>query len=82
MCTSGRGLDLVAGVAGSGKTTTLNVARAAFEAAGYQVLGTSTSGQAARTLRRQAGITESRTLASLLWRLDHGGVQLSKRSVV
>ncbi|HSH58986.1 MAG TPA: AAA family ATPase, partial [Acidimicrobiales bacterium] len=46
------------------------------------VLGTSTSGQAARTLRRQAGITESRTLASLLWRLDHGGVQLSKRSVV
>jgi hypothetical protein len=82
MCTSGRGLDLVVGVAGSGKTTTLDVARAAFEAAGYEVLGTSTSGQAARTLGRQAGISQSRTLASLLWRLDHGGLRLSKRSVV
>ncbi len=82
MCTSGRGLDLVVGVAGSGKTTTLNVARAAFEAAGYEMVGTSTSGQAARTLGRQAGISESRTLASLLWRLDHGRLRLSERSVV
>ncbi|MDQ3680129.1 MAG: AAA family ATPase, partial [Actinomycetota bacterium] len=82
MCTSGRGLDLVVGVAGSGKTTTLNVARAAFEAAGYEVVGTSTSGQAARTLARQAGIAQSRTLASLLWRLDHGRLSLSARSVV
>ena len=34
------------------------------------MIGASTSGQAARTLGREAGI-DSRTLASLLWRLDH-----------
>ncbi len=82
MCTSGRGLDLMVGVAGSGKTTALNVALIAFEAAGYEVVGTSTSGQAARTLGRQAGISDSRTLASLLWRLDHGRLCLSERSAV
>jgi hypothetical protein len=38
--------------------------RNAFEAVGYEVVGTSTSGQAARTLSHEAGI-DSRTLASL-----------------
>ena len=41
--TSGRGVDLVVGVAGSGKTTALAAARDAFEAAGYELVGTSTS---------------------------------------
>ena len=54
------------GVAGSGKTTALAAVRDAYEAAGYRVVGTATSGQAARTLGREAGIDESRTLASLL----------------
>ena len=67
--TSGRGVELVVGVAGSGKTTALAAARDAFEAAGYEVVGTSTSGQAARTLGREAGIDPSRTLASLNWRI-------------
>ncbi len=82
ICTTGRGTDLVLGVAGSGKTTCLAVVRGAYEAAGFDVVGTATSGQAARTLGREAGIGESRTLASLLWRLDHGRVQLSHNSVV
>jgi len=47
--TSGRGVELVVGIAGSGKTTALDAARDAFEAAGYKLVGTSTSGQAART---------------------------------
>jgi Tfp pilus assembly pilus retraction ATPase PilT len=38
VCTSGRGVDLVVGVAGSGKTTALAAARDAFEAAGYEVV--------------------------------------------
>ena len=54
--TSGRGLELIVGVAGSGKTTALAAVREAFEAEGYRVIGTSTSGQAARTLHRAAGI--------------------------
>jgi conjugative relaxase-like TrwC/TraI family protein len=81
VATSGRGLDLVVGVAGSGKTTVLEGVRATFEAAGYTVLGTATSGQAARTLAEAAGI-QSHTLASLRWRLAHGQITLDARTVV
>jgi conjugative relaxase-like TrwC/TraI family protein len=82
VCTSGRGAELVLGVAGAGKTTALDVARAAFETAGFRVIGTSTSGQAARTLGREAGIEEARTMASLLWRLDHGRLHLDQQTIV
>ena len=47
-------------MAGAGKTTALDAVRDAYEAAGYRVIGTATSGQAARTLGREAGIA-SRT---------------------
>ncbi|MBI2706239.1 MAG: AAA family ATPase [Actinobacteria bacterium] len=82
ICTSGHGTDLVLGVAGAGKTTTLTAVRIAFEDAGYTVLGTATSGQAARTLGRDAGIENSSTLASLLWRLDHHQLRLNARTIV
>lgn len=80
--TSGRPVELIVGVAGSGKTTALDAAREAFEQAGYRVVGTSISGQAARTLGADAGIGESRTIASLLWRIDHGQASLDNRTVV
>jgi conjugative relaxase-like TrwC/TraI family protein len=80
--TSGRGLELIVGVAGSGKTTALAALREAFEADGYRVIGASTSGQAARTLGRAAGIEPSRTLASLTWRLEHGQLSFDHRTVV
>lgn len=79
--TSGRSLDVVVGVAGSGKTTALDVVRAAFEADGYRVLGTATSGQAARGLRAGAGV-ESRTIASFVWRLAHGTLRLDNKTVL
>jgi conjugative relaxase-like TrwC/TraI family protein len=82
ICRSGSGAELIVGVAGAGKTTLLAVAAAAFEAAGCQVIGTATSGQAARTLGREAELGESRSLASLLWRLDHDRIALDERSVV
>jgi ATP-dependent exoDNAse (exonuclease V) alpha subunit len=78
---SGHRLDLVMGVAGSGKTTTLAAVRDGFESAGYTVLGTATSGQAARNLGEGAGI-ESRTVASLAWRLDHNTLELSDQHVL
>ena len=79
---AGRGrVQFLVGVAGAGKTTALDAATAALEADGWNVIGTSTSGQAARTLGAEAGI-HSRTVASLLWRLDHGLLPLSPRSVV
>ena len=82
VCSSGRGAKLILGVAGAGKTTALDVVRDVFESAGYTVLGTSTSGQAARTLGREAGIGESRTMASLLWRIDNDRLRLDDRTVV
>ncbi|HEU5150386.1 MAG TPA: AAA family ATPase [Iamia sp.] len=81
VCSSGRAVDLVVGVAGSGKTTALDAATTALEDAGYRVVGTSTSGQAARTLGTEAHI-ESRTTTSLLWRLDNDLIALDDRSVV
>jgi conjugative relaxase-like TrwC/TraI family protein len=82
ICTCGHGVDLVLGVAGAGKTTALHAVRQAFEDAGFTVVGTATSGQAARTLGRDAGIDRSSTLASLLWRLDHRQVALDRATVV
>ena len=79
--TSGGRLSVVIGVAGSGKTTTLAAVRAGYEAAGYTVIGSATSGQAAKTLGAGAGI-ESRTVASLSWRLDNDRLRLSARHVL
>ncbi len=82
IASSGRGVELVQGVAGSGKTTVMAVVRQAFESGGFTVLGTSTSGQAARTLAREAGLGESRTIASFRWRLDAGRLALTDRHVL
>ncbi len=79
--TSGRALDLVVGVAGSGKTTALEVVRTAYEAEGHRVLGTAISGQAARALRSEPGV-ESRTITSLVWRLEHGTLALDQQTVL
>jgi len=79
---SGRGVELVVGVAGAGKTTALSAVRQAFQASGYEVVGTATSGQAAQALKHGAGIESSRTLSSLLWRLEHRSLELTEHSVV
>ena len=81
ICASGSGVDVLIGVAGSGKTTALDAARSAFETAGYRVVGTATSGQAAQTLGAEAQMASS-TVASLLWRLDHGQSRLDQSTVV
>ena len=80
--TSGRGVELVEGVAGSGKTTVMAAVRDAFETGGFVVIGTSTSGQAARTLGREAGLAQSRTLASLRWRIQHDRQRLTPGHVL
>jgi hypothetical protein len=82
IATSGRGVELVEGVAGSGKTMVMAVVRDAFESEGFTVIGTSTSGQAARTLGREAGLTESRTLASLRWRIEHDRMHLTEGHIL
>jgi conjugative relaxase-like TrwC/TraI family protein len=81
LLTSGHSLDLLIGVAGSGKTSTLSAVRAGFEASGYTVIGAATSGQAAKALEEGATVP-SRTVASLTWRLDHRRDVLTRRHVL
>jgi conjugative relaxase-like TrwC/TraI family protein len=66
---SGRGVDVVVGVAGSGKTFALAAARAAWIDAGYQVVGTALAARAAVELQAGSGIP-SVTLDRLLGDLD------------
>jgi conjugative relaxase-like TrwC/TraI family protein len=80
--TSGRGVELVEGVAGSGKTTVMAAVRVAFEEGGFTVIGTSTSGQATRTLGREAGIANARTIASLRWQIEQNRLSLGKEHVL
>ena len=81
LLSSGHSMDLVVGVAGSGKTSTLSAVREGFETAGFKVLGAATSGQAAKALDEGAGVA-SRTVASLTWRIDHGHEALTPRHVL
>ena len=81
LLTSGHSIDLLIGVAGSGKTSTLSAVRSGFEAAGYTVIGAATSGQAAKALEEGAGLS-SRTVASLTWRLEHRREALNPRHVL
>lgn len=76
-----RGLVMVQGHAGAGKTFTLKSVVDLYQDAGYRVLGTSTSGKAAQVLGRDAGI-EAETIASLRLKLDKGSVALDDRTVV
>ena len=82
ICSSGRGAELVIGVAGAGKTTMLAAVAAAYQAAGAEVVGTATAGQAARSLGVGAHLDRSFTLASLTGQLDRGQRRLGERSVV
>ncbi len=81
ICGSGRAVEVIVGVAGAGKTTALDAATDALHRAGFDVLGTATSGQAAQTLGTEADI-EARTVASLVWRLDHHTIALDRRTAV
>jgi conjugative relaxase-like TrwC/TraI family protein len=78
---SGRGVEVVEALAGTGKTYTAGVLRELYEHAGYQVLGVAPTGRGARELTDQAGI-RSRTLDRLLIDIDQLGDTLSKRCVV
>lgn len=79
--TKSRDLSVVVGYAGTGKSTMLGVARAAWEEAGYRVRGAALSGIAAEGLEAGSGI-ESRTLASLERAWERGFDQLERGDVL
>ncbi len=69
------------GYAGTGKSYLLGAAHEAWEQSGYRVQGAALSGIAALNLSDSSGI-ESRTIASLFYRLDKGMLTLNSRDIL
>jgi Ti-type conjugative transfer relaxase TraA len=74
-------LKSLAGVAGSGKSTTLSLMRKIWETEGYTVKGAALAGIAAENLEVSSGI-KSRTLASYELAWDRGRDPLTRRDVL
>lgn len=79
-------LQVLTGLAGTGKTYTLDTCREIWDQAGYRVVGAALAGKAARELERGAGI-ESDTLAMRLRQFERAeaaanGAVASRRGAV
>ena len=72
--TEGAGLAIIAGEAGTGKSTTLAAIRDGYEQAGYQVIGMAWTNAVVQDLRRD-GSRNASTIASELYRIDTGATR-------
>lgn len=81
VCASRRGVSLVQGLAGTGKSTLFAVAREVWEAQGLSVQGAALAGKAALGLQQAAAI-KCTTVHRLLDELRGGYPSLDRRSVI
>ncbi|MGE0279034.1 MAG: MobQ family relaxase [Rhizobiaceae bacterium] len=75
------GFAVIAGEAGTGKSTTLAAVRDAYEAAGYRVIGMAWTNAVVQNLGHD-GFRNPTTIASELRRLDTGATQWDRRTVL
>jgi ATP-dependent exoDNAse (exonuclease V) alpha subunit len=80
LSSSGRGVDAVTAVAGSGKTTLVGALAAAYRAAGWEVVGAAPTGRAARQLKDTAGVP-AETMHAMLLQLA-SGTRFSSRTLL
>jgi len=78
---SGHGVTVIQALAGTGKTYTAGVLREVYESAGYEVLGVTPTGRAARELIEEARVP-ARTLERLLIDLEQLGDELPQGCVL
>jgi conjugative relaxase-like TrwC/TraI family protein len=77
----GGGVSLIVGWAGTGKTVIAGAYMSAFEAAGYDIVSTSTATKAANNLQRETE-RKAANMAQLIHGLDEGKTRLTDKSVV
>src|SRR5581483_3185376 len=81
VCRSGAGVDVIEGVAGSGKTAALAVANNAWMTSGLTVRGCALAARAAAGLQAASGML-STTVDGFLRRIERGDVVLGPNDVV
>jgi Ti-type conjugative transfer relaxase TraA len=79
--TETNGFALIAGEAGTGKSTTIEAVREAYEAAGHRVIGLSWTNAVVQDMKRD-GFTQASTIASELKRLETGSALWNSRTVL
>ena len=82
LASSGAGVDVVVGKAGTGKSTALGAYRVALDAAGVRVVGVAPSATAAHQLAVSASIRDTATVDRLLAELHHNLRRLPQGVVV
>lgn len=78
---NGHDLSIWRGVAGTGKSRVMNIAREAYERGGYNVIGLAPTNTVARDMERD-GFSEARTAHSFLARMERGTQRLDSSSVL
>ncbi|MBA2283327.1 MAG: relaxase domain-containing protein [Acidimicrobiia bacterium] len=81
VCSSGDGVDVVVGIAGSGKTYALGAARDAWHRSGFTVVGCSLAARAAKQLQDDAGIP-SITLTRVLGDIERHRLTVGDTAVI